>query len=156
MYLITTLTLLTGHQVLDPIPRDDIKPDVRSIHGIKTTYFCFMSIGRGRIACRYRSCFCDVCLEVGRKSYLLGRRCDGYETCGSWKHVRMYVDDEEWDSLIQLLRDEGGKGNGYNRTGKWNDYCGCYHQREENGVMVMTDELEFGCDEGISHIIKNL
>ena len=50
--------------------------------------------------------------------------------------------------VIQLLRDEGGKGNGYNRTGKWNDYCGCYHQHEENGVMVMTDELEFGCGDG--------
>ena len=78
---------------------------------------------------------------------------DMKQPCGSWKHVRMFADDEEWDSLIQLLRDEGGKDRGYNRTGKWNDYCGCYHQREENGVMVTTDELEFGCGEG-GHVVK--
>ena len=115
----------SGHTVMDPVDRTQAKPDVRIVAGIRNDYFCFLTLGKGRIACRRRSCFCTTCMKQGKLRHRIGKRCENYEECGDWVITTVRSNDETWDYLMQLLRDEGGKGKGYNTTKKWNDSCGC-------------------------------
>ena len=142
----------SGHTVMSPIDRDVPKPEVRRIPGIKTKFFCFLTVGIGnRIACRRLSCFCDPCVEAGPDVYLLGSRCENYETCGPWELHFINENDDEWSQLIDLLRKEG-----YNETGEHNDYCGCYVERfdpDTQSMKTQSDELTFGCGLG-GHLLK--
>lgn len=136
----------------DSIKRPEEKPSITSIPNIKTKWFCFMSVGSNRIACRERSCHCLRCLVAGSRAHLLPRtglsktvthkstahihthqcihtctgpkKCLNYETCGPWRIYTVIPDDKEWDKLITFLNTEGR-----NEEQRWNDYCGCYDQR---------------------------
>ena len=138
----------------DPIDRPEEKPSITSIPNIKTKWFCFMSVGSNRIACRERSCHCLRCLVAGNRAHLLPKtglsktvtqsqhthqlithtstthshtgpkKCLNHETCGPWRIYTVVPDDKEWDRVIAFLNEEGR-----NEEQRWNDYCGCYDQR---------------------------
>ena len=121
----------------------------RAIPNIKTKWFCFMSVGSDKIACRERSCHCLHCLAAGNRVHLLPKTglshivtliqkhtlthsyaltgpkaCLNYDTCGPWRVYTVIPNDKEWDRLIAFLNAEGR-----NETKRWNDYCGCYEER---------------------------
>ena len=135
-----------GHRVLDPIKRPESKPQICSIPGMKTRWFCFMPVGSNRIATRERSCHCAPCRDAGHHVYRIGRKCMNYDTCGPWRVFTVKPNDDEWDRVIAFLTKEGK-----NTTGRWNDYCGCYAERldpETQQFRLQEEELTFGCGEG--------
>ena len=125
-----------GHSVLTPIIRPDEVPNVTSINGIKTKYFCFMRISHNEIGSRKFSCDCQPCANAGPNVWRIGNQCENFDQIGPWKRHQVLPDDGTWSLIYSYLEEEGR-----NTDKVWNDVCGCM-SCDRDGYP------EMGCGEG--------
>ena len=97
-----------GHSVLTPIIRPDEVPNVTSINGIKTKYFCFMRISHNEIGSRKFSCDCQPCVNAGPNAWRIGNQCENFDQIGPWKRHQVLPDDGTWSLIYSYLEEEGG------------------------------------------------